>query len=34
MGLLGARDISGAIQNAERTWIWNQIVHVAVEIYF
>jgi hypothetical protein len=23
-GLLGARDISGAIQNAERTWIWNQ----------
>jgi hypothetical protein len=22
-GLLGARDISGAIQNAERTWIWS-----------
>jgi hypothetical protein len=22
-GLLGARVISGAIQNAERTWIWN-----------
>jgi hypothetical protein len=21
--ILGARDISGAIQNAERTWIWN-----------
>jgi hypothetical protein len=21
--ILGARDISGAIENAERTWIWN-----------